>query len=143
MRISERGIALIKRYEGFSPVPYVCPAGYLTVGYGHVMQAYEAIELREEEATEVLITDACIAEVAVMRLIRTPLTQLQFDALVSFTFNLGAGALQRSTLRRKINLGEHSAVPHELSKWVFAAGKRLPGLVARRKAEATLYGENQ
>ena len=74
-----------------------------------------------------------------LRLISVPLTGGQFDALVSFTFNLGAGALQRSTLRRKVNRGEHQAVPAELMKWVWAAGKRLPGLVRRRKSEALVY----
>ncbi|WP_220473985.1 lysozyme [Klebsiella pneumoniae] len=61
------------------------------------------------------------------------------DALVSFTFNLGAGALQRSTLRRKVNRGEHQAVPADLMKWVWAAGKRLPGLIRRRQAEGDAY----
>ena len=74
-----------------------------------------------------------------LRLISVPLTVGQFDALVSFTFNLGAGALQRSTLRRKVNLGEHESVPAELMKWVWAAGKRLPGLVRRRQAEGAAY----
>lgn len=74
-----------------------------------------------------------------LRLISVPLTDGQFDALVSFTFNLGAGALQRSTLRRKVNRGEHQAVPAEFMKWVWAAGKRLPGLVRRRRAEAFAY----
>jgi len=143
MRTSERGLTLIKRYEGFSSVPYLCSAGYLTVGYGHVMQRPEQIQLTEAEATTLLMQDVRIAEDAVMRLIRVQLKQSQFDALVSFTFNLGAGALQRSTLRRKVNDGEHSAVPAELAKWVYAAGKRLPGLVVRRRAEAALYIEFQ
>ncbi|QNQ61407.1 lysozyme [Brucella sp. 6810] len=74
-----------------------------------------------------------------LRLISVPLTDGQFDALVSFTLNLGAGALQRSTLRRKVNRGEHESVPAELMKWVRAAGKRLPGLVRRRSAERVAY----
>lgn len=74
-----------------------------------------------------------------MRLISVLLTDGQFNALVSLTFNLGAAALQRSTLRRKVNRGEHETVPAELIKWVWAAGKRLPGLVLRRKAEALAY----
>lgn len=91
------------------------------------------------EASELLRKDVGIAERAVMRLISAPLTDGQFDALVSFTFNLGSGALQRSTLRRKANRGEHEGVPAELMKWVWADGKRLPGLVRRRKAEALAY----
>jgi len=75
----------------------------------------------------------------VLRLITVPLTQGQFDALVSFTFNLGAGALQRSTLRRKINREEHADVHAELMKWVWAGGRKLKGLVRSRVAEANHY----
>ncbi|MBN8542806.1 MAG: lysozyme [Alphaproteobacteria bacterium] len=91
---------------------------------------------------DALRKDLRVAEQAVMRLIHVPLTQNQFDALVSFTFNLGSGALQRSTLRRKINRGEHEAAAREFSKWVFAGGKRLSGLVRRRQAEGKLYMKN-
>ncbi len=98
-----------------------------------------AAGITQAEATELLRKDVGIAELAVLRLISVPLTDGQFDALVSFTFNLGAGALQRSTLRRKANRGEHDSVPAELMKWVWAAGKSLPGLVRRRKAEALAY----
>ena len=83
--------------------------------------------------------DAQIAERAVLRLIRVPLTNGQFDALVSFTFNLGGGALQRSTLRRKVNREEHAAVPCEFRKWVSAGGRKLRDLIRRRNAEAMLY----
>ena len=74
-----------------------------------------------------------------LRLIRVPLEDSRFDALGSFTFNLGAGALQRSTLRRKVNRQEHAAVPAEFGRWVWAGGRRLKGLVRRREAEAVLY----
>jgi len=142
-QVTEEGLNLIKRFEGFSPTIYICPAGYPTIGYGHVVLAHErelfAAGITPAQATELLRKDAGIAERAVLRLISVPLTDGQFDALVSFTFNLGAGALQRSTLRRKVNYGEHESVPAELMKWVWAAGKRLPGLVCRRKAEALAY----
>jgi lysozyme len=141
--VTEEGLDLIKRFEGFSPTIYICPAGYPTVGYGHVVLAHEQAQfaggIMESDATELLRKDVGIAERAVLRLISVPLTNGQFDALVSFTFNLGAGALQRSTLRRKANRGEHEGVPAELMKWVWAAGKRLPGLVRRRRAEASAY----
>lgn len=91
---------------------------------------------------ELLAQDVIVAELAVLRLIRVPLTSGQFDALVSFTFNLGAGALQRSTLRRKVNREEHADVPAELMKWVWAGGRKLNGLVKRRKAEAEMYSGN-
>ena len=141
--VTEEGINLIKRFEGFSPTIYICPAGYPTIGYGHVVLAHEqdqfATGITQADATELLRQDVRIAERAVLRLISVPLTNGQFDALVSFTFNLGAGAVQRSTLRRKVNRGEHESVPAELMKWVWAAGKRMPGLVRRRKAEALAY----
>ena len=75
----------------------------------------------------------------VLRLIRVPLADGPFDALVSFAVNLGSGALQRSTLRRKVNREEHAAVPAEFRRWVWAGGRRLKGLVRRRGAEAELY----
>ena len=141
--ITDDGLGLIKRFEGFSPTIYLCPAGYLTIGFGHVVLPGEQSRfdggILREEAAELLRRDVRIAESAVLRLIASPLADGQFDALVSFTFNLGAGALQRSSLRKKVNRGEHESVPTELMKWVWAAGKRLPGLVLRRKAEVSLY----
>jgi GH24 family phage-related lysozyme (muramidase) len=83
--------------------------------------------------------DAQVAERAVLRLIDVPLTDGQFDALVSFTFNLVSGALQRSKLRRKVNRGEHDEVPGQLMLWVWAGGKRLKGLAIRRAAESKTY----
>ena len=83
--------------------------------------------------------DAQIAERAVLRLINVLLTDGQFDALVSFTYNPGGGALQRSTLRRKINREEHTEVPEQFMRWVWAGGRKLKGLVRRRVAEAGLY----
>lgn len=141
--VTEEGLSLIKRFEGFSPTIYICPAGYPSIGYGHVVLAHEqdqfATGITQAEATELLRKDVRIAERAVLRLITVPLTDGQFDALVSFTFNLGAAALQRSSLRRKVNRGEHEGVPAELMKWVWAAGKRMPGLVRRRRSEALVY----
>ena len=141
MRVSPKGLALIQRFEGFSPVPYRCPAGYPTIGYGHVVRMGEGLtHLSQTEALFLLKQDVRVAEAAVQRLILVPLAQGQFDTLVSFTFNLGAGALQRSTLRRVVNRGEHEDVPCQLLHWVFAGGRKLPGLVARRQAEAVMYG---
>lgn len=140
--ITQNGLELIKRYEGFRAEPYLCPGGYWTIGYGHVIKSPKdyPYSLTNDEALELLMQDVVRAESAVLRLIRVPLTKGQFDALVSFTFNLGGGALQRSTLRRKVNREEHADVPDELMKWVWAGGKKLKGLVRRRAAEAALYG---
>lgn len=139
--ITQDGIDLIKRFEGFSRAVYFCPAGYPTIGYGHVVKDGEDFSngIMEGEAEELLRQDAVIAERAVLRLINVPLTDGQFDALVSFTYNLGGGALQRSTLRRKINCEEHAEVPEQFMRWVWAGGRKLKGLVRRREAESRLY----
>ena len=141
--ISENGLALIKQYEGFAAHIYICPAGYATIGYGHVVQRGESFDepIEREEAEALLKSDVKQAELAVARYIDVPLTTNQFDALVSFTFNLGAGALQRSTLRRKVNRSEHAQVPSEFNRWVYAGGKKLKGLIARRQTEAALYAQ--
>jgi lysozyme len=140
MRASAACLSLIKRFEGFSATAYYCPAGYLTIGYGHVLSAENAVSAISESDAEILLMhDIRYAERAIARLISSSLTQGQHDALVSFTFNLGAGALQRSSLRRKINAGLHEEVPTELMRWVLVDGKKLAGLVRRRQAEANLY----
>ena len=140
-QVSQAGIDLIKTFEGFSRHVYTCPADCKTIGYGHVVKSDEDFSdgISEDAATELLKQDVIIAERAVLRLVTVPLTDNQFDALVSFTFNLGAGSLQRSTLRRKVNRHQHKAVPAELMRWVWAAGRRLRGLVKRRSAEAQIY----
>lgn len=143
MTLSDTGLALIRRFEGFSPTVYLCPAGVATIGYGHVVRADEqarfARGISEPMAVTLLRQDAACAEAAVARLIAVPLTQGQFDALVSFTFNLGAAALQRSTLRQRVNREDHAGAREEFAKWVWAGGRRLTGLVARRAAEALRY----
>ncbi len=138
--IARNGLDLIKRFEGFSRTIYFCPAGYPTIGYGHVVKDDEDFSsgIDEAQAEELLRQDAVISERAVLRLINVPLTDIQFDALVSFTYNLG-GALQRFTLRRKINREEHAEVPEQFIRWVWAGGRKLSGLVWRRAAEIKLY----
>ncbi len=141
--LTDEGLALIKRFEGFASEIYICPADWPTIGYGHVVRDGEQVRfadgIDETEAEALLRRDVKTAERAVLRLIRVPLEDGQFDALSSFAFNLGAGALQRSTLRRKVNREEHAAVPVEFRRWVWAGGRRLKGLVRRREAEAALY----
>ena len=138
--ITQEGIDLIKRFEGFSSTVYICPAGYPTIGYGHLVRNHEKFEeISQEEAETLLRIDVGSAERAVLRLIKVPLTDGQFDALVSFTYNLGSGALQCSTLRRKVNQQAHSEVPTQLTRWVWAGGRKLNGLIRRRAVEAKLY----
>ena len=141
--ITDKGIALIMRFEGFSPTIYICVAGYPTIGYGHRVLAGEDFSqgISEPQAKAVLLRDVQATQVAVLRLIDVPLSNGHYDALVSFTYNLGAGALQRSALRRCINRGEYESAPAQLMRWVWAAGCRQKGLIARRKAEAVRYCE--
>lgn len=140
MNISTKAINLIKDFEGFKNKPYLCQGGYKTIGYGHMLKANENLEeITNEQAENLLESDIEIAENIVKRNIFVDLTQGQFDALVSFTFNLGSAALQRSTLRQKVNRNEHDDVPIEFMRWVYANGNILPGLVLRRRAEANLY----
>ncbi len=141
--ITSKGLQLIKRFEGFSSAIYLDSAGLPTVGYGHLIKPHEAAafnaSITEAKAEELLRQDVAVAESAVLRLISVPLTDYQFDALVSFTFNIGAGALQRSTLRAKLNRGEYWLVPEEMMKWVYAGSKKVQGLILRRMAEIQLY----
>jgi len=141
--ITQNGLSLIKRFEGFEPKIYLDAAGLPTIGYGHLLLQGEAEMFKngisEAAGEALLIKDVLLAEQAVCRLIKAPLTDGQFDALVSFTFNLGSGALQRSTLRHKVNREEHEEVPEQFMRWVWAGGRKLKGLIRRREAEATLY----
>lgn len=141
--ITARGLELIKSFEGFSTVIYLDSAGLPTIGYGHLIKTNETelfkAGITKSKAEKLLKADVIIAERAVLRLITAPLNNNQFDALVSFTFNLGSGALQRSTLRAKVNRTEHEQVPLEFLHWVYAGGRKIPGLVRRRKVEAELY----
>lgn len=141
MNISQSGIDLIKRFEGFRPSRYLCPAGYETIGYGHVVRIGEQFNepLTEIEAEELLRRDLEQFEQAVHDLVIVDLAQNQYDALVSFTFNVGPDAFRKSTLLRRVNDRDHKAAPKEFEKWVFVNGKRLKGLEKRRAAEAALY----
>ena len=141
--ITKNGINLIKRFEGFASNIYLDAAGLPTIGYGHLLRSGEAEMFKNgispEAGEALLIKDVLSAECAVLRLIHVPLSDGQFDALTSFTFNLGSGAFQRSTLRRKVNREEHDEVPEQFMRWIWAGGRRLRGLVRRREAEAKSY----
>ena len=139
--INQDGLDIIKHHEGFSAKVYICPAGHPTIGYGHLILSHEDFGdgITKSQAEELLKQDVQIAERAVLRLITVPLTDGQFNALVSFTFNLGGGALQRSTLRRVVNRGDHEDVPQQFMRWVWANGRKLNGLIKRRADEAALY----
>lgn len=141
--ITSSGLQLIKRFEGFSSTIYLDAAGLKTIGYGHLIKPHESAAFKagitEARAEELLKSDIAMAERAVARLINVPLTNNQFDSLVSFTFNLGAGTLQRSTLRAKLNREEYWLVPAEMMRWIYAGGRKVQGLIIRRMAEVKLY----
>jgi lysozyme len=143
MKTSASGLALIKIHEGLSLVPYRCPAGVWTIGYGHAMRPEEVVKyidgISEAEAGALLLMDVALAEAALRRLVFVSLTSGQFDALVSFIFNLGVGRFQASTLRMKLNRGEYEAAAREFPKWVFAGGVKLPGLIRRRQEEMAVF----
>ncbi len=137
---SNKGIELIKYFEGFKAEPYVCAGGYMTIGYGHKLLPSDRVKTLTEPRAEILLRkDLVRFERAVIKYITQPLSPDQFDALISFTYNLGAAALQRSSLRQKINYGEFEDAAKEFNKWVYAGGKRLSGLVRRRKIESQLF----
>ena len=138
-------IELVKRFEGFSSKPYLCPAGVWTIGYGttrypngrRVKATDESCTV--EQADSWLIHELCKCEGLVLRNTRAELNNRQLAALTSFVYNLGIGAFRASTLRRRIDSGNFDDVPRQLSRWVYAGGRRLPGLVLRRAAEAELW----
>lgn len=141
MKTSQQGIDLIKSFEGLQTKAYVCPAGVLTIGYGHTLNVKPDQTITKEEAEKLLAEDLVKFEDAVERNIIVPLNQQQFDALVSFTFNCGAGALEKSTLRKRLNNKEdpNKVAIEELPKWVNGDNGPLPGLVRRREAEVKLF----
>jgi len=139
MKISKAGLDLIKQYEGLKLTAYRCSAGVLTIGYGHTHGVKTGDVITAQQADEYLREDVQIAELNVNTNVKTPLTQNQFDALVSFVFNVGVGNFVKSTLLKKLNTGNYSGAADELLKWVNAGGKPLDGLRKRRTAERELF----
>ena len=142
MKASEKCLALIKEFEGYERFPYSCPAGKLTIGYGHVIRPGETFPVKgltESEATELLCKDLESFEARVLDLVTVPITQGQMDALCSFAYNLGAEKLKKSTLLRMLNNGFYAQAADQFGLWVNANGQKLPGLVKRRAAEKALF----
>ena len=142
---SAQGLAIIKKHEGLRLSSYLCPAGVPTIGYGNTRYPDGRKVIigeklsSEKEATQLLLASLESFEAAVNRHLPN-LNQCQFDALVSFTYNVGTGAFIKSTLlkKAKVNASDPSIVD-EFQKWVRGGGKVLPGLVTRRREEANLY----
>lgn len=139
MKISQEGIALIKKFEGCKLQSYKCAAGVWTIGYGHTKFVEEHQEITQEEADSILLTDLKVYEDAIKKAVTVPLHQHQFDSLVSWTFNLGGANLNASTMLKVLNKGEYEEVPAQIKRWNKAGGKVLQGLIRRREAEALLF----
>ena len=141
--ISQTALDLVKQFEGFSPTRYVCSGGKLTIGYGHVITTPHIKDfekpITQKRAEQILMMDMTYAQRAVDRLVKVPLNQNQFDALVSFVFNIGEGAFAASTLLRQLNKGRYQEAAAEFMRWIHAGGKRLDGLIRRRRAEQALF----
>ena len=136
------GMEILKMFEGFRGIPYVCPGGYVTIGYGHRLQGggLAPKNIQKEEAEGLLYLDVLGTEGAVLRNIDVPLEYWQMAALISFTFNVGGAALQRSTLRQKINAcAQRHEIEQEFMRWVYCNAKKMRGLEARRRIEAEVY----
>lgn len=140
MNISQKGIDLIKKFEGCSLSTYKCPAGILTIGYGHTgSDVHAGQRITQEEAERLLRSDLTIHCNNVSKLVIVPLTQYQFDALVSFEYNIGYGAFKNSTLLKLLNDGKYINASEQFERWKYAGGKVLAGLVRRRQAEKNLF----
>jgi lysozyme len=145
--VPQAAIDLAKRFEGFHRVPkhdpdrahpYICPAGYWTIGYGRLCDPQHP-PISKTDGEAYLLKDLGIAMTATLRYCPVLATEPEsrLAAIVDFTFNLGAGRLQTSTLRRRVNQRDWPGAASELRRWVYGGGKVLPGLVARRAAAAT------
>lgn len=144
MRVSQKGIDLIKKFEGIRLTAYVCPAGVLTIGYGHTgSDVKPGMRITEEEAEKLLWKDTESAQQTVSSFVTAKLNQNEYDALVSFTFNVGPTAFVNSTLLRLLNHGaDRKVVAAEFGRWVKAGGdEAIPGLVRRRDEEKKLFLE--
>lgn len=140
MELSQRGLELIQQFEGLRLRAYLDSAGVPTIGYGSTRGVQMGDEITETDALALLAADCDRFEDAVRELVNVRLNQNEFDALVSFSFNVGAAALRDSTLLRKLNAGEdREEVANEFLRWVYAGGKKLRGLERRRKAERDLF----
>jgi lysozyme len=138
-------LAMCKCFEGLCLVPYLCPANVWTIGYGTTHYpngkrvAKDDPACTVEQAEHWLEYELSYARHQVRKLVQVELTVNQEEALVDFVYNLGAGAFRASTLLKRVNSGDFADVPYQLSRWVNGGGRKLPGLVKRRAAEAELF----
>ena len=146
--ISEKGLSLVRQFEGLRTTAYKCSAGVWTIGYGHTQQVKAGQVITKTQADAFLQLDISKADAAIQRLVKVPINQNERDALASFIFNLGAGAFESSTLLKKINEGDKQSAANEFLKWdkfrnpVTKKLETLTGLTKRRVAEKSLFESN-
>ena len=133
------GVALIQKFEGCELEAYKCPAHVWTIGYGHTKGVVEGMKITKEEAEQMLVDELHEYENYINKYVNVALSQNQFDALVSWVYNLGPANLTASTMLKVLNDGKYEEVPYQMKRWNKAGGKVLDGLVRRREAEALLY----
>lgn len=139
MKISQEGIALIKKFEGCELTAYQCSAGVWTIGYGHTKGIEKGMEITQQEAEDMLVEELHEYENYINDSVTAPLSQNQFDAMVSWVYNLGPANLKASTLLKVLNAGDYDGVPAQIKRWNKAGGVTLEGLIRRREAEALLF----
>lgn len=139
MKTGSKGIELIKLFEGFKAEAYLCPANVWTIGYGTTSGVKRGQTVTIKEAEDLLQKDLVKFENTVNSAVKVKLTQDQFDALVSFVYNVGPGNFRSSTLLSLLNQGDYASVPFQMARWNRANGRVLAGLTRRRKAEGDLF----
>ena len=137
----EKAKRIIKEFEGLRLTAYLCPAGVWTIGYGHTKGVKRGMKIDQAQADRLLDIDLIDVARSIRQLVKVNINDNQTQALVSFVFNIGAGAFAKSTLLRKINNRDFLAASLEFRKWVYAKGVKLPGLVRRRSVEKDLFNE--
>ena len=141
MNVSQNCVELIKYFEGFEDTAYLCPANVWTIGYGRTRNVKEGDRITEAQAERDLLEELEEFKHQVLNSVKVELKQNELDALTSWTYNLGVGNLNSSTLLKKLNAGSKDEVPAEMLRWNKAGGKVLAGLTKRREAEAELWAK--
>ena len=139
METSSEGISLIQKFEGCELEAYQCSAGVWTIGYGHTKDVIKGMTITKEEAEQMLVDELHEYENYINEYVTVALSQNQFDALVSWVYNLGPANLKVSTMLKVLNKGQYEEVPAQMKRWNKAGGKVLEGLIRRREAEACLF----
>jgi lysozyme len=142
MKLEQKGIELLKHFEGCELTAYQDSVGVWTIGYGHTKGVHEGMTITQEQAEQMLLTELVEYEGYIKNMVTVPLTQNQFDALVVWIYNLGPTNFGSSTLLKELNSGNYTAAGKEILRWNKAGGKVLAGLVKRREAEAQLFSDS-